>query len=67
MKIYIARDKDGTLFGYFGKPIKQGDKWRLNYDADNTCTLFAIPCVFYPFLENVKWEDEEPIEIELTK
>lgn len=66
MKIYIARNKNGTLFGYFGKPIKQGD-WRLNYDADNTMTLFAIPCVFYPFLENVKWEDEEPIEIELTK
>lgn len=51
---YIARDEDGRLYVYDGKPSKKVDMWH----GDNVQGLSNI----FPntFLSFIKWEDEEP-------
>lgn len=60
MKGWIARDSDGNLFIYDEKPEKGGCSW---WYSSN----------WMPFREedlpqgvNPSWEDEEPIEVEIT-
>lgn len=51
---YIARDKDGRLYVYDGKPSKRDDIW----SGDNT---HSLSCIFpNTFLSFITWEDEEP-------
>lgn len=62
--MYVARDKDGRLFLYFTKPSKIGifDKWCLVNSRPND--YYEIDSSLFP---EVKWEDEEPTEVELVK
>ena len=65
-KWYVARDKNGDLYLYLGKPIKsiKEEGWHaqsgkpvyFENDEFPICNLFR----------NVKWEDEEPTEVEFT-
>ena len=62
---WIARDKNGELTFYETKPIKviESGIWTCS-ESDNITTLFGDEFLFkFP---EVKWEDEEPTEVELT-
>lgn len=52
--VFVARDKDGRVFFYSEKPHKLNEAW----DGK----LLRFPQLF----PGVKWEDEEPTEVELT-
>jgi hypothetical protein len=56
---WAARDKDGTVCLYERKPEKGFYQW-----FSRECGQFAEihDCIF----SNVKWEDDEPKEFELT-
>lgn len=78
MKLYIARDKCGHLCLYTAKPEKyEGDNgtgriigcWETMNDYDNMMCLEGVPSEgeFVPkIFPEVKWEDEEPTEVELV-
>jgi len=55
VKGLAARDRDGKLFLYGGKPIRYGNKWVSG-------ELF-LPIDWFP---QVKWEDDEPTPVEIT-
>lgn len=55
--MYIARDKIGKLYFHREKPYKFGSQWI------NDNFYFSIDSSLFP---EVKWEDEEPTEIELN-
>ena len=59
MKVYIAKDEDGKIYLYSGKPQRGRDAW-LPYG----CVL-PIKEKDLPEGVNPQWEDDEPIEIEL--
>lgn len=58
MKLWIARDKDGDLYLYTRKPEKVEEYWTVEW-----------PHAYYQFntdlFPEVKWEDDEPTEVEL--
>lgn len=60
---WVARDKDGTLILYKGKPVRGSldkDKWvSFGVHWEN----FEIDSSLFP---DLKWEDE-PVEVKLTK
>lgn len=57
MKLYVARDKNGSLYLYEYKPKKHSIIWtNLGFVEELDSDLFP----------EVKWEDEEPTEVELT-
>lgn len=59
--MYVARDKDGGLYLYKDHPIKYSVSWQPSGTSNDWIKLF-------PFLfPEVKWEDEEPTEVELVK
>lgn len=57
MKLYVARDKNKSLYLYEHKPEKHSTIWHSPGSVEQLDT--------YWFPE-VKWEDEEPTEVELT-
>ena len=64
---YVARDKNGKLWLYIGKPIRD-----LNMFISPLSHLFTLPCSVFNCLglnendyANLKWEDE-PIEVFLN-
>lgn len=60
MKAFIARDSDGGLYLYYSNPpIKSEEIWVSLYTPRNT---FKIDDMLFP---EVKWEDEEPTEINI--
>ena len=59
LEAWVARDKDGMLYLYAAKPRKYQSKWLPNIRAD----FFEIDRELFP---EVKWEDEEPTEIEIS-
>lgn len=62
MKLYVARDQNGKLYMYFGKPVKEkkrGCWFDYNSEAEE------VPLEDTEELSQVKWEDEEPVEVEL--
>ncbi len=62
MKMYIARDMDGDLYLYLNsKPSKKREIW-----LDDEDELLPISEQDLPEGCNPKWEDDEPIEVELT-
>lgn len=63
INMYIARDKDGTLCVFFNKPVKIDDR---GYWQPTKVSLDCIKIDSSLFPE-VKWEDEEPTEVELVK
>ena len=60
MKGFIARDSDDKLFLYQKPPIKAEKEWKL---ASNLDIVFTIDEDLFP---EVKWEDNEPTEVELV-
>ena len=59
MKAFIARDSDGGLYLYYpNPPIKFTKEWVNEHDSDALC----IDQDLFP---EVKWEDEEPTEINI--
>lgn len=54
--MWAARDEDGTLYIYEEKPYKNIHVW-------NCDELEYFPII--ELLPEVKWEDEEPTEVEL--
>ena len=60
IQAWVARDMDNTLWLYLNEPHKVLTQW--------TCISPSPP----PYLlnnsnyPNVKWEDEEPTEVEIT-
>ena len=61
MKLYIARDDNGDLYLYSVKPTKSISDgcW---YDTESGLSIYLETNKF----PEVKWEDEEPTEAELT-
>ena len=63
---YIARDKDGTIFAYSHKPIKQYRAWRFEIDIyDNGNKLKDMSLVSRIFTD-IEWEDVAPFRIPYT-
>ena len=61
---YVARDKNGSLFLYFGKPYRDGNIFRVNkyqyiYYTGGSLATFGLNEKDYA---NLKWEDE-PVEV----
>lgn len=54
MKLWIARDKDGTLWIFDKKPCKYGDIWRVE---NSYYSLSRISNFLFP---EIRWEDLEP-------
>ena len=62
MKAYIARDKDGSIWGFREKPFKN------DCDGEWLAVGGSIQLAQKELPEgiNPQWEDENPIELELT-
>ena len=56
--MWIARDRDGSLWLHTNKPNKNMTQWAEGDD------YFEISSELFP---EVKWEDEEPIELVLKQ
>lgn len=59
--MYVARDKDGDLYLYKDHPLKCSESWQPSKTSNDWIKLY--PSLF----PEVKWEDEEPTEVELVK
>lgn len=59
--MWIARDEDGGLYLFTVKPGKDFACW-YNSKFDGIAHV-EIDCTLFP---EVKWEDEEPTEVELV-
>ena len=64
---YVARDKNGTLYLYIGKPIRDNTKFLCNkgqslFYTGSTLSTFGLRDKDYA---NLKWEDE-PVEVFLN-
>ena len=64
MKAWVARDKSGEIDLYLDKPVKAESKYFPFWEADET--YMEILESVLPSDINPKWEDEEPIEVEIT-
>ena len=60
--LWIARDKSGRLYLFQEKPVKGNNVWKNK--SDSLCDYSSLPEDMFP---EVKWEDEEPIEIMIVK
>jgi len=54
---FVARDKEGSLWGYVEKPVRHCDVWE--YGA-NIVDLDALDKEIFDF---IKWEDAEPFDL----
>ena len=59
--MYIARDKDGELSLFTERPVKVDDWWQPTKNSFDWINLDS------ELIPEVKWEDEEPTEVELVK
>ena len=57
--VWIARDNDGMLFVFTGKPFKMDYYWKCKDEDDEWCVY-----LFDHLFQFIKWEDEEPYFIE---
>ena len=60
LKVWIARNEDGTLYVYLTRPRKSKLLWMTHSDND-----YSIRLDRYIF-PSVKWEDKEPTEAYIT-
>lgn len=66
MRKFLARDKDGTLFLYWGgKPHKEEDTGAWFCDSGHFIDVVNDSLFTLSKDVNPKWEDTEPIEVEL--
>ena len=60
MKAFLARDSNGRLFLYIPHPpVKLKREWMTKYTSD------IISHIHKNLFPEVKWEDEEPTEINI--
>ena len=61
---YVARDKNGKLWLYMGKPIRCDDAFIADLSKGNTLTNINFRCFGLNENDyaNLKWEDE-PVEV----
>ncbi len=62
---YIARDKDGTIYAFSLKPIRQGRAWCFDraFDSGNKLKdISLVSCIF----TDIEWTDVEPYRIPYT-
>lgn len=59
---YIARDKDGDLYGYGDEPEKDHCSWS-NWDYESDEEQFTDLSLFNSCFTFINWEDEEPTNI----
>ena len=65
-KLWVARDKDGLLVLFRGKPVRDNDykEWcTSDYCEDKHLYNSCLP-INISFFKNLTWDDE-PIEVEL--
>ena len=64
---YIARDKNGTLWLYMGKPFRDGDMYCTHLDKKTFVLTHDLKCfdLKYEDYNYLKWEDE-PVEVFLN-
>lgn len=64
---YVARDKNGKLWLYMGKPVRCNDAFIADLSKGNTLTQINFRCFGLNESDylNLKWEDE-PIEVFLN-
>lgn len=60
--MYVARDKGGALYLYKKQLVKCSETWQLS--GNNCLDFHKLDSSLFP---EVKWEDDEPIEVELVK
>ncbi len=64
MNFYLARDRNGSLFLYKGKPKRNNSYWYIDsIDIDGTTDFINLSSNLFP---DIKWEDKEPTKVELT-
>lgn len=62
---YVARDKDGALWLYIGKPIRSESVFASELNIDLThCNFYSLGLNKNDYT-NLKWEDE-PVEVFLN-
>ena len=66
LKAWVARDDDGILFLYIVKPRKSKSKWR-KWIPDGSSDLIEFIELSRESFPEVKWEDEEPTEVSITR
>ena len=59
VKVWIARDEDGSLYAYSNPPAKFEEHWELGGFSSN---LLLDESLF----SEVKWEDDKPTEAYIT-
>lgn len=59
---YLARDKDGALWGYSHKPKRTQDGWLCNGGGGST--YIYLPNSITTAFPQITWEDEEPTSCE---
>lgn len=64
---YVARDKNGKLWLYMGKPVRCNDAFIADLSKGNTLTNINFRCFGLNESDylNLKWEDE-PVEVFLN-
>ena len=64
---YVARDKNGKLWLYMGKPVRCNDAFIADLSKGNTLTHINFRCFDLNESDylNLKWEDE-PVEVFLN-
>lgn len=60
IQAWIARDMDDTLWVYLSKPFKAPSQWIC---SDPSTSPHLVNDLNF---SNVKWEDKEPTEVEIT-
>lgn len=58
--MWIARDKGNELRIYGYKPTKGDEYWKRDWEDD---VYGILPDEWYP---DIKWEDDEPTEVEIV-
>ena len=59
--MYVARDRCGDLCLFTGRPVKIDEYW---LPTKHCFDWIRLDSELFP---EVKWEDEEPTEVELVK
>ena len=64
---YVARDKNGKLWLYMGKPVRYNDAFIADLSKGNSLTHINFRCFGIDEKDyvNLKWEDE-PVEVFLN-
>ena len=63
MEMWLARDKDETLWLFTYKPRKGEEEWESTNFYNKNFTCMILNGSLFP---EVKWSDEEPTKVKIT-